>query len=113
MGAPDDFDLPFDFSDSGAFTSGTETLSLETLEKKEGTKQLKIAENLAIELLVTGQREGNSKLREGTLHAKLMNCNAKELSIYNEIKMKRVREVYALLAKKGKPIFSGCFDHND
>jgi hypothetical protein len=40
-------------------------------------------------------------------------CNAKELSVYNEIKMKRVREVYALLAKKGKPIFSGCFDHND
>lgn len=48
MGAPDDFDLPFDFSDLGAFTSGTETLSLETREEKEGTKQLKIAENLAI-----------------------------------------------------------------
>jgi hypothetical protein len=27
-------------------------------------------------------------------------CNAKELAVYNEIKMKRVREVYALLAKK-------------
>jgi hypothetical protein len=49
MGAPDDFDLPFDFSDLGAFTSGsTETLSLETREEKEGTKQPKIAENLAI-----------------------------------------------------------------
>ncbi|KAG6789213.1 hypothetical protein POTOM_005303 [Populus tomentosa] len=39
MGAPDDFDLPFDFSDLGAFTSGTETLSLETRAGKEGTKQ--------------------------------------------------------------------------
>lgn len=48
MGAPDDFDLPFDFSDLGAFTSGTETLSLETRAEKEGTKQLKIAENWAI-----------------------------------------------------------------
>ena len=76
-------------------------------------------------MLVRGQREEKSKLGEGTLEAKLMNsfffqavywaceCNAKELAVYNEIKMKRVREVYALLAKKGKPIFSGCFDHND
>jgi hypothetical protein len=48
MGAPDDFDLPFDFSDLGAFTSGTETLSLETREEKEETKQPKIAENFAI-----------------------------------------------------------------
>jgi hypothetical protein len=32
----------------GAFTSGTETLSLETREEKEVSKQLKIAENLAI-----------------------------------------------------------------
>lgn len=48
MGAPDDFDFPFDFSDLGAFTSGTETLSLETREEKEVSKQLKIAENLAI-----------------------------------------------------------------
>jgi len=63
-------------------------------------------------LLVRGQREEKSKLGEGTLEAKLMNsfffqvvywaceCNAKELAVYNEIKMKRVREVYALLAKK-------------
>jgi hypothetical protein len=35
MGAPDDFDLPFDFSDLGAFTSGTETLSLETREENQ------------------------------------------------------------------------------
>jgi hypothetical protein len=48
MGAPDDFDFPFDFSDLGAFTSGTETLTLETREEKEVSKQLKIAENLAI-----------------------------------------------------------------
>ncbi|KAG5253593.1 hypothetical protein IMY05_001G0125500 [Salix suchowensis] len=82
MGAPDDFDLPFDF----AFTSGAETFSLETRDEEEGTKQLKI----------------------------LMNCIAKELAIYNEIKMKRVREVYALLAEKGKALFCGCcFDHRN
>ena len=45
MGAPDDFDLPFDFSDTGAFTSGAETFSLETRDEEEGTKQLKISEN--------------------------------------------------------------------
>ncbi|KAB5520225.1 hypothetical protein DKX38_024544 [Salix brachista] len=89
MGAPDDFDLPFDFSDTGAFTSGAETFSLET-------------------------RFASKREKAHTVEAKLMNCIAKEPAIYIEIKMKCVREVYALLAEKGKGLFCGCcFDHRN
>ena len=36
------------------------------------------------------------------MEAKLMNCIATELAIYNEIKMKRVREVYAFTWRERK-----------
>ncbi|KAF9665422.1 hypothetical protein SADUNF_Sadunf16G0121000 [Salix dunnii] len=89
MGAPDDFDLPFDLSDTGAFTFGAETFSLET-------------------------RIASKRQKAHTVEAKLMNCIAKELAIYNEIKMKCVREVYDLLGEKGKSLFCGCcFNHRN
>jgi hypothetical protein len=42
-----------------------------------------------------------------------MNCNAKELAIYNEKKMKRVREVYVYLQRKENQFSVAAFGHND